>query len=164
LEIASTTTRNLPTQVRTKPTLVGFGFLSRRIYSATSPYPNFFLEIHQARCNPKERRCLLLYELMYIARPTLDEQALATLNDKVTKFIATAGGQVLKREDWGKRRLAYPIAKCTEGFYSVLQIQLPPTAVRTLENNLKLAEDVLRHLIVKVEPHLAPDSESKQEQ
>lgn len=101
---------------------------------------------------------------MYIARPTLDEQALATLNDKVDKFITNAGGQVLKREDWGKRRLAYPIAKQTEGFYSVLQIQLPPTAVRTLENNLKLAEDVLRHLIVKVEPRLVPNAESQQEQ
>jgi hypothetical protein len=47
LEIASTITRNLPAQVRAKPTTVGFGLLSRRIYSATSPYPNFFLEIHE---------------------------------------------------------------------------------------------------------------------
>lgn len=105
----------------------------------------------------------MLYELMYIARPTLDEQALATLNDKVDKFITNAGGQVLKREDWGKRRLAYPIAKQTEGFYSVLQIQLPPTAVRDLERNLKLAEDVLRHLIVKVDAPPASDSQVQQE-
>lgn len=106
----------------------------------------------------------MLYELMYIARPTLDDQALAMLKDKVDKFITNAGGQVLQREDWGKRRLAYPIAKCTEGFYSVLQIQLPPTAVRGLEHNLKLAEDVLRHLIVKIEPHPAADATPQQEQ
>ncbi len=106
----------------------------------------------------------MLYELMYIARPTLDEQALASLNDKVDKFIANAGGQVVKREDWGKRRLAYPIAKCTEGFYSVLHIQLPPTAVRELERNLKLAEDVLRYLVTKVDPRLVSDTAPQQEQ
>lgn len=104
------------------------------------------------------------YELMYIARPTLDEQALAALNDKVDKFITSLGGQVLKRDDWGKRHLAYPIAKYTEGFYSVLHIQLPPKAVRDLERNLKLAEDVLRHLIVKMDTHPIPDSQVQQEQ
>ncbi|MCX7839043.1 MAG: 30S ribosomal protein S6 [Anaerolineae bacterium] len=106
----------------------------------------------------------MLYELMYIARPTLDEQALAALNDKVGKFVLNVNGKVLKREDWGKRRLAYPIAKQTEGFYAVLHIELPPTAVRDLERNLKLAEDVLRHLIVKVDAHPAPDSQVQQEQ
>jgi len=104
-----------------------------------------------------------LYELMYIARPTLDEPALAALNERVDKLIASAGGRVVKREDWGKRRLAYPIAKCTEGFYSVLHIHLPPTAVRGLERNLKLAEDVLRYLVTRIDPRLAPDSEFKQE-
>jgi small subunit ribosomal protein S6 len=88
---------------------------------------------------------------MYIVRPTLDEQALASMNERVDKFIATAGGEILKREDWGKRRLAFPIAKFTEGFYSVLQINLAPTAVRELERNLQLAEDVLRYLVTRVE-------------
>lgn len=91
------------------------------------------------------------YELMYIVRPTLDEQALATVNEKVDRFVTTAGGQVLKREDWGKRRLAYPIAKFTEGFYSVLQLKLAPTMVRDLERNLKLTEEVLRYLVTRVE-------------
>lgn len=91
------------------------------------------------------------YELVYIVRPTLDEQALATITEKVDKFITAAGGEIIKREDWGKRRLAFPIAKFTEGFYSVLQINLAPTAVRQLERNLKLAEDVLRYLVTRVE-------------
>jgi small subunit ribosomal protein S6 len=92
-----------------------------------------------------------LYELMYIVRPTLDEQALASVNDKVDSFITSAGGSIVKREEWGKRRLAYPIAKFTEGFYSVLHINLAPTAVRTLERNLQLTEDVLRYLVTRVE-------------
>ena len=91
------------------------------------------------------------YELMYIVRPTLDEQALATVNERVDKFVAAAGGEITKREDWGKRRLAFPIAKFTEGFYSVLQIKLAPPAVRELERNLQLTEEVLRYLATRVE-------------
>jgi small subunit ribosomal protein S6 len=93
----------------------------------------------------------LSYELMYIVRPTLDEQALATVTEKVDKYITAAGGEIVKREDWGKRRLAFPITKFTEGFYSVLQIKLAATAVRELERNLKLSEDVLRFLVTRVE-------------
>ena len=88
---------------------------------------------------------------MYIVRPTLDEQTLATVNEKVGRFITTAGGEILKREDWGKRRLAFPIAKFTEGFYSVLQFKLAPTAVRDLERSLQLTEEVLRYLATRVE-------------
>ncbi len=91
------------------------------------------------------------YELMYVVRPTVDEQSLAAVNEKVEKFIATGGGQVTRRDDWGKRRLAYPITKFTEGFYSVLQLNLPPTAVRDLERSLQLTEEVLRYLVVRVE-------------
>jgi small subunit ribosomal protein S6 len=93
----------------------------------------------------------LAYELIYLVRPTLDEQTLATVNEKVDKFIASAGGEILKREDWGKRRLAFPIAKFTEGFYSVLQCKLAPTAIRDLERNLTLTEDILRYLVTRVE-------------
>lgn len=91
------------------------------------------------------------YELMYIVRPTADEQTLASMSERVDKFITNAGGTIVKREEWGKRRLAYPIAKFTEGFYSVLHITLAPTAVRELERNLQLTEDVLRYLVTRVE-------------
>jgi small subunit ribosomal protein S6 len=94
----------------------------------------------------------LSYELMYIVRPTVDEQSLAAVNEKVERFIAAGGGQLTRRDDWGKRRLAYPILKFTEGFYTVLQIELPPTAVRDLERALQLTEEILRYLIVRVEP------------
>ncbi|MDE3089683.1 MAG: 30S ribosomal protein S6 [Chloroflexota bacterium] len=91
------------------------------------------------------------YELMYVVRPTVDEQSLAAVNEKVEKFVAAGGGQVRRRDDWGKRRLAYPIAKFTEAFYSVLQLELPPTAVRDFERSLQLTEEILRYLVVRVE-------------
>lgn len=91
------------------------------------------------------------YELMYIVRPTTDEQALAAVHDKVGKFITANGGEILKRDDWGKRRLAYPIAKLTEGIYSVLQFNLPATAVHELDRSLKLTEELVRFLVTRVE-------------
>ncbi len=91
------------------------------------------------------------YELIYLVRPTADEQTLAAVNDKVAKFIAGNAGEILKRDDWGKRRLAYPLKKFNEGFYQVLQLNLPATGVRELERSLQLTEDVLRYLIVRVD-------------
>jgi small subunit ribosomal protein S6 len=93
----------------------------------------------------------LPYELMYVVRPTLDEQTLAALKEKIEKFITGAGGEIVRRDDWGKRRLAFPIAKFTEGFYTVLQFKLASTGVRDLERSLKLTEEVLRYLVTRVE-------------
>ncbi len=91
------------------------------------------------------------YELVYIVRPTVEEQALAAVNERVEKLIATGGGEITRRDDWGKRRLAYPILNFNEGFYTVLQMNLPPTAIRELERSLKLTEDILRYLVVRLD-------------
>lgn len=91
------------------------------------------------------------YELVYIVRPTVDEQALAAVNERVERIVAGTGGEITRRDDWGKRRLAYPITKFNEGFYSVLQLNLPPAAVREIERSLKLTEDVLRYIVVRLD-------------
>jgi small subunit ribosomal protein S6 len=91
----------------------------------------------------------LPYELVYIVRPTVDEQALVAVKERVEKIISGNGGEITHRDDWGKRRLAYPITKFTEGFYSVLQLNLPGTAVRELERSLKLTEEIMRYLVVR---------------
>lgn len=91
------------------------------------------------------------YELVYIVRPTVDEQALAAVNERVERLVAAQGGEITHRDDWGKRRLAYPIFKFSEGFYTVLKLNLPPAAVREIERSLKLTEEVLRYLVVRLE-------------
>ena len=93
----------------------------------------------------------MTYELVYVVRPTVDEQSLAAVKEKVEKFITGANGAITHRDDWGKRRLAYPIQKFSEGFYAVLQFNFPPTAVRDLERSLQLTEEVLRYLVTRVE-------------
>lgn len=92
-----------------------------------------------------------MYELVYIVRPTADEQSLAAVKDRVDRYISTGGGSVVKRDDWGKRSLAYPILKFTEGFYSVLQFDMPTSGIRELERSLGLTEEVLRHIVVRTE-------------
>jgi len=89
------------------------------------------------------------YELVFIVQPELEEEAVTALVDKVTQTISELKGQVNQVDSWGKRRLAYPIKKYLEGFYFLMQVQLPTTAVRELERALKLMEDIIRYLIVR---------------
>jgi small subunit ribosomal protein S6 len=91
------------------------------------------------------------YELVYIAVPTLEDQALATLNERVAGWIANADGTVLGSRVWGRQKLAYQIRKQTEGIYVQVNFQLPPNACRDLERNLRIDEQVLRHLVVRPE-------------
>jgi small subunit ribosomal protein S6 len=100
-----------------------------------------------------------LYELVYIVRPTVDEQAMAAVKEKVEKFIANGSGTISQRDDWGKRSLAYPIAKLTEGFYTVLQFDMPSAGIRDLERSLSLTEEILRHMVVRQDaPAPAPSN------
>lgn len=87
------------------------------------------------------------YEIAYIADPDLDEQALAALEEKVKGWVTAAGGQVMKIDRWGKRRLAYPIRKRSDGFYVILEAQLPSRASMPLERDLRLSEQILRYMI-----------------
>ncbi len=90
------------------------------------------------------------YELTFILRP-LDETALTAVNERIANQIAASGGEITARNDWGKRRLAYPIRKLNEGHYVSLQLNLPPQAVRTIERALQLSDDVLRYLVIRAD-------------
>lgn len=92
------------------------------------------------------------YELTYLLRP-LDEAALGAVNERVATLISSSGGEITSRNDWGKRRLAYPIRKINEGIYVSLQLNLPPQAVRTMERALQLNDDVMRYLFIRVDEH-----------
>jgi len=89
------------------------------------------------------------YELVFIVQPEMEEEPLTALVEKVTQNISDLKGQVNQVDPWGKRRLAYPIKKHLEGFYFLMQVELPASAVRSLERSLKLMEDVIRYLIMR---------------
>lgn len=88
------------------------------------------------------------YEVVVIAHPDLDEASFKALVEKVTGWITESGGTVDKTENWGKQRMAYLIKKQREGQYFMLHAQMDPAFTSTLERNLRLAETVLRFMLV----------------
>ncbi len=91
------------------------------------------------------------YEIALIAHPELDDASLNTLLDKAKGWVTTAGGEVTQLDLWGRRRLAYPIRKQREGQYILMQAQLTPAAVRELERNMRLNEQVMRFLVIRTD-------------
>jgi len=91
------------------------------------------------------------YELTIILRPDLADEKVEATVESVKKFIAGKGGTVNDVQKWGKRRLAYSIKHFNEGFYYLFKFQSKPDQNREMETNLKISEDVLRHLLVKIE-------------
>ena len=90
------------------------------------------------------------YEVMVILEPTLEESAVQAVVNRSTEQLAAGGGTVNRVDKWGKRRFAYEIQKKTEGFYVLLDVSSEPPAMEELDRNLRLADDVLRHKIVRI--------------
>ncbi|MBI4337838.1 MAG: 30S ribosomal protein S6 [Chloroflexi bacterium] len=91
------------------------------------------------------------YELMMVVSPQVDEEQTKVTVDRVHRLITEKGGTVVSHEPWGMRRLAFPIRRFKEGNYFLTKFKLEATGLRDLDNLLRVTEDVLRHLVVKVE-------------
>ena len=94
---------------------------------------------------------MAFYESVYIARPDISSAQVEALTQRLTEIIETGGGRVTKNEYWGLKNLAYRIKKNRKGHYSLLNIDAPSEAVGEYERNMRLSEDVLRYLTVRVE-------------
>jgi small subunit ribosomal protein S6 len=90
------------------------------------------------------------YEVTFVVRADMDEAAFTAVVEKVKNWITTAGGSVTQTNIWGRRRLAYPIKKLTEGQYVLVLADLPAQALAGLERDLRLSEEILRFLLVRV--------------
>ena len=91
------------------------------------------------------------YELAFIVRPTIDDEGVTSVVEKVSQFVKTTSGEVASVDVWGRRTLAYPINNHREGIYVLFQAKMPPTAPPQLERNLKLSEDIIRYTLINVE-------------
>ncbi len=92
-----------------------------------------------------------LYECVLIARQDLSMQQADALIKNCKTVIEEQEGTVGKTEYWGLRQLAYRIRKNRKGHYALLNIDAPASAIHELERRLRLNEDVLRHLVIKVD-------------
>jgi len=91
------------------------------------------------------------YELMLVLRPDLPDDRTQAVIDRTTRAIATAGGQIVKVAPWGRRRLAYPIDRHREGSYHIILFEAPSDSIAELERGLLITEELLRHLVTRVE-------------
>ena len=95
---------------------------------------------------------MLDYEMVLVINPDVEvaEEQSHPIVDKVVKLITAKGGTITDINKWGKRRLAYPIKTFREGEYYLTQFKMDPNMTHELEANLKLTEEVLRHLLIRL--------------
>ena len=91
------------------------------------------------------------YELMLLLRPDLEDDKLQAAVEKVTRAIVNAGGSLSKVSPWGKRRLAYDIARHRDASYFLIHFDIEPVQVREIERGMLISEEILRHLVTVLE-------------
>lgn len=90
------------------------------------------------------------YELVTIVRPDITDENFGAVTERLGQWISALGGEVTKTDLWGRRRMAYPIRDFREGNYIISQLRIETRATTELERSLKLSEDVLRYLLVRI--------------
>jgi small subunit ribosomal protein S6 len=91
------------------------------------------------------------YELTYVLRPDVPTAHVEATTAKVGDIVKKVKGKVVKTEQWGLRTLAYPIKKHKKGYYTLLGLSMPGQGLAEVENALKLSEDIIRFMTVKVD-------------
>lgn len=88
------------------------------------------------------------YELMYIIRPDVEQEIVQAVVEKFQGIISNGEGEITKHDVMGKRRLAYEIKKFREGIYVLVNFTVASTVVNELDRQLKISDEVIRHLVV----------------
>ena len=94
------------------------------------------------------------YETIYILRPNTPNEGVAEVNNRIKAIIEGMGGKILKVDNWGKRRLAYEVAKERKGIYLYWQYLAQPGVVEETERNLRMLDSVIRYLTTKVDENI----------
>lgn len=95
------------------------------------------------------------YELGFILAPEVNEEQTRGILDRVGQIVAARGGEIVRVNQWGRRRMAYPIEHHRDGYYVFVDMIAAPETISELERNLRVSEEVLRHLITKRDPRTA---------
>ena len=98
---------------------------------------------------PKDSR-LQEYELVYILNPEMTDEAVDTRVNGISEFITAREGVINGVDKWGKKKLSYPIKHFLEGNYVLAKFKISPAKSKELEASLRISEDIVRHLLVKV--------------
>ncbi|WP_246944299.1 30S ribosomal protein S6 [Bacillus pinisoli] len=91
------------------------------------------------------------YEVMYIIRPNIEEEAQKALVERFNGILTDNGAEITTAKAWGKRRLAYEINDFRDGHYMLVNVNAPATAVQEFDRLAKISEDIIRHIVVNTE-------------
>ena len=91
------------------------------------------------------------YEIALVIRSAVDEDNQAAIIERLSQILTADGGQVDNVEDWGLRRLAFPIKKVKQGYYYFIQGQFASSVLPELDRVIKLSRDILRHMVVRTD-------------
>ena len=95
------------------------------------------------------------YETVFILTPVLSDAQMKEAVEKFTKVLTDNGAEIVNSEDWGLRKLAYPIQKKSTGFYSLIEFNADPQLIRKLETEFRRDERVLRWLTFRQDKYAA---------
>jgi small subunit ribosomal protein S6 len=99
------------------------------------------------------RRCLMnIYENIVILNAVLSDEEINAALTKIKDLIVNTGGEVIKAESWGRRKLAYEIKKQNKGLYALLIYKAPPTTIRKVEEFYKVFDPVIKYMVIKLGP------------
>lgn len=100
------------------------------------------------------------YEVMVILEPSLEEDVIRGIVERATSLLDSKGATPSRVETWGKRRLAYELNHRTEGYYFLLRTSAEPAAMAELERMLSLADEVVRHKVIRLPESVAARAQS----
>ena len=89
------------------------------------------------------------YEAMYIVTPEMEDEAIKGVIEKFSGIITANGGEIEKTDEWGRKKLAYPIDYKTEGYYVLVNFAAAPELPRELDRNFRNDESILRYMVVR---------------
>ena len=92
-----------------------------------------------------------IYEIMFIVRPEVPEEEIDRIITQFEGVVTSTGGTVQKAEKWARRRMAYDVKKCREGQYLLFTIECEPATVREFERRLKVSDQIIKFLTVRVD-------------
>ncbi len=92
-----------------------------------------------------------MYELTYIVNSVLSEEQIKDVVQKVTQYIAEGGGEIVEVDEWGSRRLAYPLQKKRNGYYVNMFFRAPGNYIARIERTLEIDDNILRYLTLRMD-------------
>jgi small subunit ribosomal protein S6 len=104
------------------------------------------------------------YELGFILNPEVSEEQTSAILERIEKIVKNYDGQVVKVNQWGRRRLAYPIEHHRDGFYVFIDMILTPETVLELDRTLKVSEEVMRHIVKRRDPKVVQKEREEREE